>query len=184
MQYLLTCSLRQDLTKRQGVGKENVPSFYSGVGLEILGQSNTSSAYSDKNHAIPLYPSEDVNNDAKMKAFMTEENGYYTEERFREIATNWVNKVVPQQLQTELDNAKAAVEAKKAEKAQAEQKLAEINKAIDETVNTINAEQAKIDAATNAISTATSDKATATQKKTEAEQKLAQLEQMAANATY
>lgn len=169
--------------QRQGVGKENVPSFYSGVGLEILGQSNTSHAYSDKNHAIPLYPSEDVTDDAKMRAFMTEENGYYTEERFREIATNWVNKVVPQQLQAELDNAKAAVEAKKAEKAQAEQKLAEINQAIDETVKTISAEQAKIDNATNAINTATSDKATTTQKKTEAEQKLHDLEQMAANAT-
>ena len=169
--------------QRDHVGKENVPTFYSGAGLEILGQSNTSHAYSDKNHAIPLYPSEGITDDAKMKAFMTEENGYYTEERFREIATNWVNKVVPQQLQTELDNAKAAVEAKKAEKAQAEQKLAEINKAIDETVKTINAEQAKIDNATNAINTATSEKTTATQKKTEAEQKLHDLEQMAANAT-
>ena len=99
--------IKTGANQRQDVGKDGVPSFYSGVGLEILGQANTSYAYSDKNHAIPLYPPVGVNDEAKMKAFMTEENGYYTEERFREIATNWVNKVVPQQLQTELDNAKA-----------------------------------------------------------------------------
>ena len=169
--------------QRQGVGKDKVPTFYSGAGLEIISWSNTSRAYSDKNHAIPLYPPREATDDAKMKAYMTEENGYYTEERFREIATNWVNKVVPQQLQTELNNAKAAIAAKKAEKVQAEQKLANINKAIEEVTKTIAAEQAKIDNAANAIQAANTNKTAAVHKKTEAEQKLAQLEQMAANAT-
>ena len=175
--------IKTGVNQRVGIGRENTPTFYSGVGLDVANSADYSSSAGDVNHIYPLWRAGQGKTDEAIRAYMTEENGFFTEERFRELANNWVNKIVPQQLQTELNNAKATIASKKAEKVQAEQKLANINKAIEEVTKTIAAEQAKIDNAANAIQTANTNKTAAVQKKTEAEQKLAQLEQMAANAT-
>ena len=175
--------VKTGVNQRAGVGRENTPTFYSGVGLDVANSADYSSSAGDVNHIYPLWRAGQGKTDAEIRAYMTEENGFFTEERFRELASNWVNKVAPQQLQDELNNAKALVEAKKAEKAEADTKLAEINKAIEEAVKNINAEQAKADNATQAIQTATDKKTEVSQKKAQAEQKLAELEELATHAT-